>query len=78
MREVIHAAARVTGRPVPNAVGPRRDGDPAVLVAAPDRIREIMNWSAKEQSIVRIVESAWRWTRKQRTQTDAAPTPSPA
>src|SRR4051812_22864008 len=76
--EVIDAAARVTGRPVPTVVGARRHGDPAVLVAAADRIREVMSWSAKEQSIVRIVESAWRWTRKQRTQTDVTPTASPA
>src|SRR4051812_30900877 len=39
VREVIEVAREVTGHPIPAAVGPRRPGDPAVLVASSDRIR---------------------------------------
>jgi UDP-glucose 4-epimerase len=64
VREVIEADATVSGRTVPTVIGPRRAGDPAVLVASADRIREVLQWSAEEGSIVRIVESAWAWMRE--------------
>lgn len=39
VRAVIDACRQVTGRPIPVTVGPRRSGDPAVLVASSARIR---------------------------------------
>jgi len=63
VREVVDVAARVTGRPVPVAVGPRRPGDPAVLVAASDRIRRELGWRPRFQDLEEIVASAWRWMR---------------
>ena len=39
VREVIETCREVTGHPIPAIVGPRRPGDPAVLVAGSDRIR---------------------------------------
>jgi len=61
VREVVRVAARVTGRPVPVEVGPRRPGDPAVLVAASDRIRRELGWRPRLQDLDEIVASAWRW-----------------
>jgi len=61
VREVVQVAARVTGRPVPVEVGPRRPGDPAVLVAASDRIRRELGWRPRLQNLEEIVASAWRW-----------------
>ena len=64
VREVVDVAARVTGRPVPVQVGPRRPGDPAVLVAASDRIRRDLGWQPRLQDLGEIVASAWRWMRR--------------
>ena len=61
VREVIDAARRVTGREVTVRVGPRRAGDPPVLVAASDRIRRELGWKPKYPRLDDIVESAWRW-----------------
>lgn len=63
VREVVEVAARVTGRPVPVEVGPRRPGDPAVLVAASDRIRRDLGWRPRFEDLEEIVASAWRWLR---------------
>ena len=64
VREVIDAARRVTGREVPIRVGPRRAGDPPVLVAAADRIRRELGWAPKQPRLADIVESAWRWMQR--------------
>ena len=61
VREVIEAARRVTGREIPVRVGPRRPGDPAVLIASSDRIKHDLGWSPKFQDLEKIVDSAWRW-----------------
>ena len=44
VREVLAAAEAVVGRPIPSTVGPRRPGDPPVLVARADRAAEILDW----------------------------------
>jgi UDP-glucose 4-epimerase len=61
VREVVDAVERVTGRPVPVTVGPRRAGDPAVLYASSDRIRRALGWTPGYEDIDVIVETAWRW-----------------
>jgi UDP-glucose 4-epimerase len=57
---VIRAVERVSGRPVPFRVAPRRPGDAAVLVAAADRARAA-GWTPRHAALDDIVRSAWRW-----------------
>lgn len=59
--EVIRAAERVAGRAIPVRVGPRRPGDPAVLVASSDRIVRELGWRPSHQDLDAIVASAWRF-----------------
>ena len=61
VRQVIEAVGRVAGGPVPHAVGPRREGDPARLVAANARARRELGWSPRRGQLDTIVETAWRW-----------------
>ena len=63
VREVIEAARRVTGREIPVRVGPRRPGDPAVLIASSDKIKSELGWKPEFQDLDLIVESAWNWMR---------------
>jgi UDP-glucose 4-epimerase len=42
-------------------VGPRRPGDPAVLVASSERIASALGWNAQASSLETIVASAWEW-----------------
>jgi UDP-glucose 4-epimerase len=60
VKEVIEAAERVTGRPVPVVHGPRRAGDPAVLVASPERAAAQLEWRALRPSLDAMVGDAWR------------------
>jgi UDP-glucose 4-epimerase len=61
VREVIETCRAVTGRPIPEVVGPRRPGDPATLVASSDRIRAELGWSPRFGDLRQIVETAWAW-----------------
>ena len=61
VREVIEVARSVTGHPIPERVGPRRPGDPAVLIASSERIRRELGWAPSKQELATIVGSAWRW-----------------
>jgi UDP-glucose 4-epimerase len=61
VQQVIDVAGEVTGRPIPVEKGPRRAGDPAVLIASSDRIRRELGWQPTRQDLGTIVESAWKW-----------------
>ena len=61
VKDVIETARRVTGKEIPVRVGPRRPGDPAVLIASSDRIKEELGWQPQFQDLGLIIESAWRW-----------------
>ena len=64
VREVIDAARRVTGHPIPSTDAPRRPGDPAILVAGSDRIKAELHWDPKFPDLESIIDSAWRWHQK--------------
>lgn len=63
VREVIETARRVTGHPIPAVVAPRREGDPARLIAAADKARTELGWQPRWPGIEAIIESAWQWHR---------------
>jgi len=66
VREVIKAAEKVTGRPVPYDVGPRRQGDVAVLLASKEKAEKSLGWKPRLASLETIIETAWNWHRKAR------------
>jgi UDP-glucose 4-epimerase len=61
VREVLDAAESVAGRPIPYAVGPRRAGDPPVLVARSSRAADVLGWRPARPSLEEMVGSAWAW-----------------
>lgn len=61
VRDVIDTARRVTGKDIPVRMGPRRPGDPAVLIASSDKIKKDLGWQPQFQDLGMIIESAWRW-----------------
>jgi UDP-glucose 4-epimerase len=61
VKEVIDAARTITGRDIPINAGPRRAGDPAVLVASSARISKALGWRPQQSSLEAIVGSAWKW-----------------
>jgi UDP-glucose 4-epimerase len=61
VREVIRVAEEVTGKKVPVKEGPRRPGDPAVLVASSEKIQRELGWRPRYTDLHPIIETAWRW-----------------
>ena len=66
-REVVEAARRVTGHPIPAVAAPRRAGDPARLVAGAGRASDVLGWSPRFPTLDEMIETAWTW-RKDRPQ----------
>ncbi|HQY60440.1 MAG TPA: UDP-glucose 4-epimerase GalE [Polyangiaceae bacterium] len=66
VNEIIASVERVSGRPVPVVVRPRRDGDPAVLVASAKKALETFGWQAKRTSLDEIVGDAWAFHQRAR------------
>lgn len=65
VRQVIELASRVTGKKIPVMETARRPGDPAVIVANADRIKQSLGWRPKHEALETIIETAWNWHRKQ-------------
>jgi UDP-glucose 4-epimerase len=54
----------VVGLPIPHTVGPRRAGDPAVLVADIARAERILGWRPERSNLEGMIASAWEWRRR--------------
>lgn len=61
VRDVIEVANEITGREIPTKVGPRRSGDPAVMIASSEKIKRELGWAPQFQDLRKIIDSAWRW-----------------
>jgi UDP-glucose 4-epimerase len=64
VREVIDSVRRVTGQPIPVEECPRREGDPAVLVASAEKIKRELGWKPQYADLDAIIASAWEWHQK--------------
>ncbi|MEV6345734.1 UDP-glucose 4-epimerase GalE [Actinoplanes sp. NPDC051851] len=63
-RQVVEAAREVTGAAIPVEVAPRRDGDPATLVASSSRAREELGWVPRKNTLQAMIGDAWTFYRK--------------
>ena len=61
VREVIAAVAKVAGTPPRTQRAPRRQGDPAILVASAERAHRRLGWTPRTPSLDAIVRTAWAW-----------------
>jgi len=59
--QVVRTCAEVSGRDVEIAIGPRRAGDPAVLVASAEKAAAELGWRPQRGELADIVSDAWRW-----------------
>lgn len=64
VRQIIDTARRVTGKPLQAEIGPRRPGDPAVLVADSRKAVAELGWRPKYQDLETIIRHAWAWEQK--------------
>jgi UDP-glucose 4-epimerase len=64
VREVIEVVRKVSGVDFKVEIGPRRAGDPAVIVARAERAREVLGWKPKRDNLEEIVAQALDWERR--------------
>jgi UDP-glucose 4-epimerase len=62
--EVLDAVDRINGSPLKREMGPRRAGDPPMLVSSNRRLVETVNWTPRFADIDTIVSHALGWERK--------------
>jgi UDP-glucose 4-epimerase len=61
VKQILDAARKVTGHPIPADVVPRRPGDPPRLIACSDKARTELGWKPQFEDPEIIIESAWKW-----------------
>jgi UDP-glucose 4-epimerase len=64
VRELLKAVEAADGKPLNIIESERRAGDPPTLVAGADRVREVLGWQPKYDSLSAIAESSLAWERK--------------
>jgi len=64
VKQIVEAARKVTGHPIPALVAPRRAGDPDLLVSDPDKAARELGWKASFLEPEAIIATAWEWHRK--------------
>ena len=64
VREVLSKIREISGVDFPIVETSRRKGDPACVVAATDKIREVLGWQPQHNSLDEIVSSALAWEKK--------------
>ena len=61
VKDVVSSVERVTGKKVPFTMGPRREGDPASLVADSSKLQKTLGWKPNRADLDRIVSDAWKF-----------------
>lgn len=64
VQEVVDTARRVTDRPITVIDAPRREGDPARLVADAERAKSVLGWQPQFAGLEEIIGHAWDWEQK--------------
>jgi UDP-glucose 4-epimerase len=62
-KQVVEAARAVTGHELPVEIAPRRDGDPAALVASSRLAREQLGWVPAKNTLGDMISDAWEFYR---------------
>lgn len=61
VKEVVDVAREVTKREIPAEISDRRPGDPAVLIASSDKIKEKLGWNPQKTNLHEIIKDAWNF-----------------
>ena len=64
VQQVIETAKAVTGRGLLAHVAPRREGDPAQLVASATKAQSELGWRPRYPELAQIIAHAWAWHQK--------------
>lgn len=63
--QIIHTFEKLSQQTLQKEFVSRRAGDPAEVVASPEKVFRILNWKPQRNNIVKICESALKWEIRQ-------------
>jgi UDP-glucose 4-epimerase len=61
VKELVKAAERITGHPIPVEWKTRRAGDPPTLVGGAEKARRVLGWNPRYATLDEILITAWKW-----------------
>jgi UDP-glucose 4-epimerase len=61
VKQLVDAVEGVTGKPLPVEYGPRRAGDPPILIADSTRIRTELGWNPTRSAVEHMIQGTWDW-----------------
>lgn len=61
VKEIVEMAREVTGKEIRAEIGPRRAGDPSILIASSEKAKKILGWTPSRTNIEQIIKDAWNW-----------------
>lgn len=61
VKEIINAAEMATGLKIKREITARRAGDPAILIASSDKIKNKLGWKPEFVDVKEIIQTAWKW-----------------
>ena len=64
VKEVIDISRKIAGRDIKVVSSPRREGDPASLVASSEKIQRELGFKFKHSGLENIIKTAWEWHSK--------------
>ena len=59
VKEIVEAARRITGKPVPAKITGRRPGDPARVTASSKLAGELLGWKALYSDVDTLIKTSW-------------------
>lgn len=59
--EIIQMCEKITGKTIKTQIAPRREGDPAMLIANNSKAREFLGWNPTNSNLENIIQTAWNW-----------------
>lgn len=63
VKEVFSACEKVTGKDIPVDIKPRREGDPATLIADNKKAKEVLSWQPSK-TLEKSIQTAYSWEKK--------------
>lgn len=70
VKQVLAKIREISGVNFPIKETPRREGDPACVVASGDKIRQVIGWQPQHNSLDEIISSALAWEKQKLKQLD--------
>lgn len=63
--QVVDTVKKVTGKDFTVNIGPRREGDPAILVASSQKAKDELGWEPSRPTLEQMVREAWEFSQSQ-------------